>query len=374
MDTGAQWRISPYPDGHPFAFTIVHDADSAYSRRLAPLFAAFDELHFKITATAFMFWADWARHGAIWSEWMSTDSAEARWRAPMAVPMEVPQEAEFYLDLAARGHELGLHTPSETSSPRVDVVRAFEAFQRLFGALPRIYVEHAAKHNKDAQDSEGSRLGSPYYNTDLLNDSGAWIWVDHWTSLTERQPRFYDVLDGTGSPFNTAVAEAFGIRNGFVRSGRPRQADGDGFLTWYSREHTLDLARRCGTAIVYTHLDSAWIDPQTRQLRASIRERLAFIASLNPWLVPAGCILDRFRLFTTLSLRESEDALVVTNSGDAPVPGVTLIAPAAELGLRHGARSLLPGPDRRLVIGDIPARSEMRFQAQRSAGRTARDA
>jgi hypothetical protein len=54
MDGDTQWRLSPYPDGHPFAFTIVHDADSACSKRLAPLFAAFDALRFKLCGMPFV--------------------------------------------------------------------------------------------------------------------------------------------------------------------------------------------------------------------------------------------------------------------------------------------------------------------------------
>ena len=42
-DASRTWGISLYPDGYRFAFTIVHDADTAYSRRLAPLFDVFDE-------------------------------------------------------------------------------------------------------------------------------------------------------------------------------------------------------------------------------------------------------------------------------------------------------------------------------------------
>lgn len=368
MGADTQWRISPYPDGHPFAFTIVHDADSAYSKRLAPLFAAFDALRFKITATAFMFWADWARQGGIWSEWRSLEDDEARWRAPVAVPLEDPEERAFYLDLAARGHEIGLHTPSETSSRRGDIVRAFAAFQGVFGAPPRVYVEHAAGSKKDAQVNEGSRVGSPYYNTDLLNESGAWIWVDHWPAITQRRPRFHDVLEGTGSPFDATAAEAFGIRNAFVRSGRAREAGGDGFLACCSQENTEDLARRAGLAIVYTHLDWGWLDPQTRQMRSAIRERLAFIASLNPWLAPAGRILDRFRLLATLSVHESPDTLRIRNAGRAPAHGVTLIAPDLDSLLRHGAAVLVPHADGRLVIGDLPAGAEMRFVKQRRFG------
>jgi hypothetical protein len=55
----AEWRLSPYPSGKSFAFTLIHDADSGYSRRLAPLMDALEELGFRITVTVFPFWAEW---------------------------------------------------------------------------------------------------------------------------------------------------------------------------------------------------------------------------------------------------------------------------------------------------------------------------
>ena len=52
--TGQQpWTLSAYPHGRDFAFTIIHDADDAYSKRLALLFDTFDELGLKVTTTSF---------------------------------------------------------------------------------------------------------------------------------------------------------------------------------------------------------------------------------------------------------------------------------------------------------------------------------
>ena len=83
------WSLSPYPDGRNFAFTIIHDADDSYSKRLAALFDTFDELGLKITVTAFV------QHGNFEFETANQKYSECR----------------FYKRLAASGHEIRMHTP-----------------------------------------------------------------------------------------------------------------------------------------------------------------------------------------------------------------------------------------------------------------------
>ena len=139
-DAADEWSISPFPNGYTFAFTIVHDADSAYSRRLEPLFDVFDEFGFKITGTVFTFWADWARNGEIWQNWRESHNGGDGFFAPNSVPLVDENEREFYVQLHARGHEIGMHTPSETSDTRADVIRAFEYFKEVFGRYPGVYV------------------------------------------------------------------------------------------------------------------------------------------------------------------------------------------------------------------------------------------
>ena len=97
--------------------------------------------------------------------------------APKCVPLVDDKEREFYKQLAARGHEIGMHTPSDTCNVRQDVIRAFEFFKTTFGQYPTVYAEHKVSTKKDAQAREGSKVESLYYNTDLLNSYGPWVWI-----------------------------------------------------------------------------------------------------------------------------------------------------------------------------------------------------
>jgi hypothetical protein len=137
------WRLNPYPNAHDFGFTIIHDADDSFSKRLKPLLEVFDQYDFKITITVFAFWAEWANNGKIWEEWLDSDNSIS---FPKAVPLEDHEEKKFYLELEKKGHEIGLHTASDTSSKRKRVKDAFEFFKSIFGYYPKIYVEHSNKN------------------------------------------------------------------------------------------------------------------------------------------------------------------------------------------------------------------------------------
>lgn len=356
-----EWRISVYPDAREFAFTLVHDADSAYSRRLAPLFEVFDRLGLKLTVTAFAFWAEWAHEGAVWRKWNQSSDPEVRYLAPKAVPIVAPVEQEFYLGLAASGHEIGMHTPSETSDERQRVIEAFEYWKRVFGDYPSVYVEHSGRSKKDAQCNEGSNRESPYYNTDILNHYMPWVWVDGPGALANGAGEGSLTIPSTGSPLSAVAFERYGISKGFVRTGKWRNAGGHGFLEWYN-EHTIDdLEKQNGIALVYTHLDFDWLDLGTKRMRRPLEERLAYLASKDGWFVPAGRILDRFVAVRELRLVCDEMSLRVTNPGRECLEGLTVVAPRGE-SLSVGDRIVKPNRNGKIVVGTIGAGETLVFR------------
>lgn len=350
------WRISYYPNGAAFGFTIVHDADSAYSQRLAPIIEAFDEIGLLITVTVFPFWADWGDPVRSWQKWRNEDP----FFAPVSVPLEDEAERDFYLHVASRGHEIAMHTPSETSSVREDVVRAFDLFQSIFGHPPRVYVEHSAVNNLDAQTRCGSDPASPYYNTDLLNESGCWIWVcDKETSFPNDRKRELNVLSDAGGPFCSRAQEKFGIVSAFLRS-PTRPSDGNGFLLTFTDDVFDKLEADQGLCLVYTHLAKGWLDPDTRALRADIRDRLTALAKRNVWFAPAGVILDRFAALRNIELRSTPTKLELVNHDNTSIKGLTIAAPVgytlADLGHRLQRRK-----DGHIVVGELGPRARRRF-------------
>ncbi len=279
-----------YPAGCRFAFTIVHDADSAYSKRLAPLFEVFDELGLRVTASAFAFWAPWARGGSIWSEWLKASP----FFSPVAVPLCDPDESAFYQELESRGHEVALHTPSDTSNTRTEVIEAFELFKSLFSHYPTVYTEHSSRSKKDALSNQGFDPSSPYYCRDVLLRYDPWIWVDGEGGLRHhKDAKHFEILPGT-TPLNERATARYGLPKIFMRTGRWVGGDGRGFLETYSKENIDTLERDGGTALVYTHLDHGWLDPATHRMRADLENRLRYLAAKPGWFAPAGEILERW--------------------------------------------------------------------------------
>lgn len=349
-DQDQPWRLSPYPNGHNFAFTIIHDADGAYSERLLPLIDMFTELGFRITVTLFVF-----------PSTVDNDPSTNRTGYQTNVPLTEPSERQFYLTVADRGHEIGMHTPSPRSDTRSTFIRAFEHYREVFGAYPKVYVEHSRRNNKETQWALGADPSSDFYNTDLLNRHGCWVWVDGSGALTDpRHEKFYDVLAARGTPLNEDVRTTYGIAKGFVRSGKWKPSNGDGFLQWYTQAHVDLLEADRGMALVYTHLDMEWLDPQTRQPREAIRKRLEYIAKKDGWFAPAGEILDRYEAMQKVSLAYGDNWVKLVNSNSFAIDGVTLISRDDRPLYRNG-RSLSPNGQQEIIVGSLAAHETVAF-------------
>lgn len=330
-----QWHIARHPASYRFAFTIVHDADSAYSRRLEPLFDVFTQLGLRLTVSTFAFWADWARQGAIWSEW-KTPSGDIPLDRPKSVPWCDPDEFQFYLGLQNAGHEIALHSPCETSSPRDQVIAAFTEFERWFGHLPSVYVEHSSRSNKDALSNEGALESSPYYCLDLMKHYAPWIWVDGQGALRPANDRKEFELLPTDSFANAYAESMYGLPKTFRRTGRWNAPGGDGFLDCYTPQNIQQLESDAGTALVYTHLDHGWLDTHTNAMRADIRRRLESIASRPGWFAPAGVILDRARAISQVTVQESDRSIHLVNHGSQSIDDGLLMDSNKELRIPFG--------------------------------------
>ena len=330
-----QWQIARHPASYRFAFTIVHDADSAYSRRLKPLFDVFTHLGFRLTVSTFAFWADWARQGAIWNEW-KTPSGDTPLDRPKSVPLCDPDELQFYLGLKNAGHEIALHSPSETSSPRDQVIEAFTQFEKWFGRLPSVYVEHSSRSNKDALSNEGALEGSPYYCLDLMKHYAPWIWVDGQGALRPDDDRKEFEFLPTDSFGNPRAESLYGLPKTFRRTGRWDAPGGDGFLDCYTPQNIHQLERDEGTALAYTHLDDGWLDTHTNAMRSDIRQRLESIASRPGWFAPAGVILDRDRAISHVTIQESHQCIHLVNHGSQSIDDGLLMDSNRELRIPFG--------------------------------------
>jgi hypothetical protein len=387
----SQWSISPYPAAHDCAFTIVHDADDAYSLRLAPLFEVFDRYNLKLSVTAFAFWADWADKGNIWNSWRGQDALFA----PRAVPLEDKTELEFYKGLTQRGHEIGLHTASDTDDTRERLIEAFEYYKSEFGSYPGIYVEH--RDNEENHQHQGGMPDTPFFCTDVLNRYGPWVWIvspsaipyngagRYFDVLSTQRPlagwsvarqwgtfkeflksgswdrangRLFETMLRAGTPFDSYAKQKYGLTKAFRRSGRREDADGNGFLEWYSDRNLDSLERQNGLALVYTHLNTRWLDRESGKMRHELEERLAAIASRNVWLATASTILDRFEGLGRVALATDGRWIKIANGGDRLIDRLTVIG-ASGSNLYAGDRMLTSNQRNKVVVGDLRPRETL---------------
>jgi hypothetical protein len=266
------------------------------------------------------------------------------------VPFCDPHEAGFYGDLQRRGHEIALHSPSDTSNVRADVIRAFGEFERRFGHRPTLYVEHSARSNKDALGHEGADPSSPYYCLDLLRDYAPWIWVDEAGAVRDDPDARFFEIPPEATFTHLGAAARYRLPKTFVRTGRWTAPGGDGFLDCYSMDNLRTLEADGGAALVYTHLNDGWLDAATGRMRSEIRERLEYLSTRPGWFVPAGDILDRAQAVGEVRVVEHGDTVTATNQGPRVIEDLALTHRAFGRQLVIG--TLEPGGSRTVAAGE----------------------
>ena len=115
-----------FPQGKRFAFTIVDDTDVATVANVKPLYDLLHELGFRTTKTV---WPLGCPEGS--PNFSSSQTLEdADYRA-------------FAVDLQRRGFEVTWHGATMETSQRPRTIAALQRFREIFGAYPRIHVNHS---------------------------------------------------------------------------------------------------------------------------------------------------------------------------------------------------------------------------------------
>jgi hypothetical protein len=390
LDAKDKWILSPYPEGFDFAFTIVHDADNAYSKRLRPLYDVFDALGIKTSITVFAFGhlseKETSLKGDFWSR--------------KGVPLSDSVELEFYKSLTKNGHEIGLHTASDLSDTRDVMIKAFEYFNQKFGYYPPLYVEHRSEDNLECIQREGNNPESNYYVIDILNKYQPWVWCitpsaipyegrGEYFNLLKDTPKYFNsdlvklyytaknfiktgrwnlqfgenhlLIFENNTPFDHYVTARYGLNKTFRRTGRSENAHGAGFLKWYTKKNIDQLAKDRGLAIVYTHLNSGWLDPETKKMSTDIEDVLTYISEKDVWLAPATKILDRFRALEYINLVYSHEWLKIINTSNSKFTGITLISNSKKH-LYADGEIVKKNENKEVLIGEINPRETLIYE------------
>ncbi|MBS1824086.1 MAG: hypothetical protein JST93_02080 [Acidobacteria bacterium] len=333
-------RLSPYPDGKAFAFTIVDDTDGSTLETIRPVYEHLHSLGLRTTKTV------WIRPPAT-SDATADSEGDTLQRA---------EYREYVESLQASGFEIALHNVAGASSRREEIISGIDEFCRIFGHEPKIHIQH--EKNRDnlyfdvAQDAR--RLPSSFRSRparamhSLVNrwlgrssaegpqrfaccgeePESEYFWGDVCQSRIKyvRSNVFLNDLNtirrSPQMPFHLArtpfVNYWFDSSNG---------GDRERFDALLSERQVSRLARENGCSVLYTHFGRNFTEQTAgcRELNRETRERLGNIASRGDgWFAPAGELLDRLLAFQRIAFAPFSNGALLHNSNPFDVCSCSL--------------------------------------------------
>ncbi len=147
-----------FPGGKRFAFVICDDTDMARVETVEPVYRLLENLGIR----------------AAKSVWPLASGGEQN-VYDISQTLEDEEYVAFVVDLQQRGFEIAMHGASMVSSPREKTQLALERFRSVFGAYPRVHINHA--ENRDNLYWGPERVDDPLLKMMLRRSS---LPADHY--------------------------------------------------------------------------------------------------------------------------------------------------------------------------------------------------
>jgi len=381
-----QIKISPYPDGKSFSFTIIDDTDGCRLETIRPIYDYLMEIGLKTTKTV------WVKRPKVRSLgiWDDGDTLE---RDDYVVYLKSLQE---------KGFEIALHNVSSQSNQREDIISGLEKFKEIFGDYPKINVHHEKNkenvyfefaqrsdlipapfqsslvmkldslsrklrkfseykcHSVGQHDIEflGEVKDSDYYWGDICKEKIRYIRTNIFyrdLNTLKCNPRIpYSSLK---TPY---VNYWFDSSNG---------QDVNIFNKILNLKYIRRLKEGKGCCILYTHFGKGFSILKDGQiaLNEETRHRLAEIAgSADGWYVPVSEMLDRLLSLKRLKFCSFSGGLILKNENPFDIKGLTLWTQPHEKYLELGGQVFESDDKGRIVIPLI--KSQEIFNLLRKGG------
>ena len=276
-----------FPGGKRFAFTVLDDTDDGTVENLSPVYALLEQLGMRTTKTV---WPVSCPEG-------SRDFFAAQ-------TLDDPDYRAFVVDLARRGFEITWHGATMESSTRDRTSAALQRYFDVFGAFPRIHVNHAGNReniywgakrldatllraavgrlsNLGQEDFSGDAEGSPYWWGDLC--------AQHFTYARNLTTNDIDTARFNPSmPYRDAKRPL--VPWWFSASDAD---DVDEFNALIHPSYQARLEREGGFCIVATHFGKRFA--RGGAVDSVARERLTELAGRAAWFPTVGELLDHLR-------------------------------------------------------------------------------
>ncbi|HEX9608049.1 MAG TPA: hypothetical protein VF962_12530 [Gemmatimonadaceae bacterium] len=322
-----------FPQGKRFAFTIVDDTDVATVANVKPVYDLLHELGLRTTKTV---WPVGCPEG---SPNFSTSQT-----------LEDADYRDFAVDLQRRGFEVTWHGATMETSLRVRTIAALQRFHEIFGAYPRIHVNHAL--NRENVYWGAGRLDSRMLRAVVGRFTGRP--ADYFTGHIEDSPFWWGdicakhVMYGRNLTTNDINTARFNPSMPYRDPARPlipwwfSASDAEGVEEFNELIHPRQLERlerEGGFCVVATHFGKDFV--RHGVVNPATRARLEELSQRPGWFPTTSQLLDWLR-----ARRE------------AP-PGVAGFLPAPEwrqmqwrFAIDLGSRKLRRGKDTRMSWED----------------------
>jgi hypothetical protein len=275
-----------FPQGRPFAFTIIDDTDDSTVESVAPVYDLLEKLEMRTTKTVWVYPSRDVYTGGSIAD---------------------PAYCEWVRGLHARGFEIALHGVGSGSFVREEILRGLEIFRETFGDYPKIHVNHADNPD-NLYCTPRDRLVWPF--------GAAYLLVSLVRQLARRRRRSYSG-ERPDSPhfwgdaasqhikyirnltFNGINTRAYDPRMPYRLPAQPyanywfSSSDGhtvEEFAELLAPQNVSRLEQERGACIAYTHFASGFT--AGGRVHGLVEERLSDLARRGGWFVPAGELLD----------------------------------------------------------------------------------
>lgn len=322
-------KISPYPYGKNFAFTITDDPDGC---KIAETKIVYDLLKSIGLKTTMAVW--------IQEELHSDGFPEFDGNFNYGDTCENNTYLEYVKNMQKDGFEIALHTVSPGNDYRQETISGYEKFKKVFGSYPKINIMHSNNleniywgkkvvensfirsiiglfYEKSELPFQGEDPKSDYFWGDVLKDKTKYVRL--WGTSKINTLSFNPTMP-YHDPHKPYVNFWFSYSDGY---------DCNRFNKLITDENIKDLIKERGTSIVYTHFAFDFIkndENGNKMLDQNFVKQIKKVAiHKNGWFVPASEILDRLLMMKNVQIIQNKNKIILINTNKFKVNGVTLI-------------------------------------------------
>lgn len=273
-------RKIKWPNNCDFAFTVIDDTDGATVDNVKPVY---DYLYEKGIITTKTCWVYPPRDSVYTGQCLEDEAYK-----------------NFLLELKEKGFEIGFHNAGSGGFKREETISGFEKFKDVFGAYPRLHINHS------------NNIENIYWGSNRFSGIVKWIYkikrghvssFGHaesseyfWGDICKENVKY--IRNRTFSGINTLKEDR---RLVYKEKGKEKFSNywfssSDAmrlkpFLKLLNKKNVDKLEKEKGLCIVYTHFAYDFVD-ENGNLSEEFKKTIDYIASKNGWFVPAGEILD----------------------------------------------------------------------------------